>query len=308
MTVPDSYLTYPRRKPGTDTSMFVDRRLEQVESFTWPGGARIAVSVVVNLQHFPLDMGKTPFVPTGGLERFYPDIWNYTMRDYGNRVGIYRLMATFDALGIRPTVFANSDIADRYPVLIEDIDSRGWEIAASGRSMGQLHHSGLSESEERSLIKTSIERLQKASSRPVRGWASPAGHQSPRTLDLLAEAGVDYVTDFVNDELPFPLSTANGPMTALPVGTELSDVRLIVQQHHSTAEYAAEVMAAHAFLRQEAVKSGRLLTLSVTPWIMGQAHRTVGFETMLAKLQADGETSFMDCASVLDGWRARKTD
>jgi peptidoglycan/xylan/chitin deacetylase (PgdA/CDA1 family) len=258
--------------------------------------------VVVHLQHFPLDMQKTPFVPTGGLERVYPDFWHYTMRDYGNRVGIYRLMDALQSLGIKATAAVNSDLATRYPVLVRDIAALGWEVAAAGKSMGHLHHAGLEEEAERRLVNESVETLRKASGQQIRGWASPAGSQSWRTTQLVAEAGLDYITDYINDELPFALSTPSGRLTALPVSLELSDTRLIAQQSHSTAEYVREVLSAHAYLAKEANAAGRLLTLQITPWIMGQAHRIRAFTAMLQQLGSSDATWFATGSEVLDGW------
>ena len=107
----------------------------------------MALWVAVHVAEFPMDMPRTPFVAPGGVDRPYPSYWDYTQRDYGNRVGIYRLMRTLDARGLRATALVNSAVAKRYPALASEIAASQWEVAAAGVDMGRLHHGGLAEAE-----------------------------------------------------------------------------------------------------------------------------------------------------------------
>jgi allantoinase len=249
----------------------------------WPGGARVACLVLPALQWFPLDMPITPAGPPGALEDPYPDYRGYSQRDYGNRVGIFRVMALLDRLGVRATATVNAAVAERYPFLVEESIRRGWEVAAHGLHMGRLHHPGLGRAEEAGLIDQVLGLLRRISGQPVRGWLSPGGAESPHTLDLLAERGVAYVLDWANDELPYPLRTVGRPLFAIPYGHELSDATIIWERRHSATEYAEAVVDQFEVLDREAMQhGGRLLVLPLHPWISGQPHRIGAVEGALA--------------------------
>ena len=252
---------------------------------TWPGEARVALMVVVSLQWFPLDMPALPFRPVGALDEPYPDYRAYSHRDYGNRVGIFRIMAVLDRLGIRATAAVNAAIAERYPALLAEVGSRGWEVAAHGLDMGRLHHAGLDRAEEAAMIDHALTVLRRVTGRPVSGWLSPGGSESLHTLDLLAERDVAYVFDWVNDDLPYPLRTVRGRLHAMPYSHEISDATIIWQCHQSTREFAEAVEDQFAALDREAERSGgRILAVSLHPWIIGQPHRIGALERALGRV------------------------
>jgi hypothetical protein len=156
----------------------------------WPQQARVALWVVPALEWFPLNMAGVPFKPPGAMQTAYPDLRHYTLRDYGNRVGIFRIMKALEKHGIRPTVAVNASVAVRYPSLINECTQRGWEIMANGLDMDHLHHGGLAVDDEKKLIDTTLDILRKASGQAVRGWLSPAKSESAATLDLLGAAAL----------------------------------------------------------------------------------------------------------------------
>jgi allantoinase len=293
---------YPHRGHGYDHDRFVLRYRDAIPRIDWPGGARLALWVVVQAQHFPLDAGGQPVMPVGGLERPYPDIWNYTLRDYGNRIGIFRLMRVLEARGLRPSVTMNAALARRYPALVQEIAQRGWEVVASGQDMGHPHHAGLAEAEERALVQDSLATLRGAFG-AIAGWHSPAHAQSARTLDLLAEAGIAYVADWVNDDMPYALRTAHGPLTAMPLNHEWADWRVLVQQNRSEAEYEAMVLDAFRTLHAEAGRrGGRILCLPVTPWVMGQPYRIRTLARILDTILSHAGVWPATGAEILAAW------
>ena len=148
-----NYLDYPWRRRGLDHDRFLHRNLPQAKPTVWPGKARVALWVAVHVAEFPMDMPRVPFVAPGGVDRPYPSYWDYTQRDYGNRVGIYRLMRVLDQRGLRATALLNGAVATRYPALAAEIAASQWEVAAAGVDMGRLHHGGLPEADERALVK-----------------------------------------------------------------------------------------------------------------------------------------------------------
>ena len=205
-----NYLDYPWRRRGLDHDRFLHRNLPQAKPTVWPGKARVALWVAVHVAEFPMDMPRTPFVAPGGVDRPYPSYWDYTQRDYGNRVGIYRLMRVLDQRGLRATALLNGAVATRYPALAKEIAASQWEVAAAGVDMGRLHHGGLPEAQERALVKQAVGALRGAFASKIRGWHSPAHSESMRTLDLVAESGLDYVADWINDDMPYPVTTSAG--------------------------------------------------------------------------------------------------
>lgn len=284
MGLPDDYLSYPRRRLGMDQDRYCYSPLPQRKPIEWPNGARIALWIIPSLQFFPLDMGAKPFKPPGGLERPYPDYWNYTLRDYGNRVGFHRVFRALDAHGLKASVAINSRLAERHPYLLNEIVRRGWEVVAHGVDMGKLHHGGLTEVEEQALISQSLDSLRQASGQKVLGWLSPGQSESTRTPDLLADQGVRYVCDWACDDMPFALN-ASGPLTAMPYGFEISDAHLLLTARQSAEGYAEQVLAQFEFLYREAGKQGgRIMALPLHPWLIGVPHRIAALEKVLAKI------------------------
>lgn len=304
--LPEAYFEYPWRRRGLDHDRFPHRNLPDAKPVAWPGDARVALWVAVHMGHYPLDMPTKPFVAPGGMERPYPSYWDYTQRDYGNRVGVYRLMRALAERGVRATALMSAALATRYPPLVEDVAAAKWEVAAAGLDMGRLHHGGIEEAAERRQLQQAVATLRSAFGAGVRGWHSPGFSQSKRTLDLIAEAGLDYVTDWANDDMPYAVTTSAGPLTAMPLFFDLSDQRMLHQQHMATGDFTGAVLAAHAALDAEAraTGGGRILTLAVTPWLMGQPHRILAFGALLDALLSPGRVWPATASEILDAWRA----
>jgi peptidoglycan/xylan/chitin deacetylase (PgdA/CDA1 family) len=163
----------------------------------------------------------------------------------------------------------------------------------------------LSEAEERTLVKQAVDTLRGAGLAP-RGWHSPAHSQSMRTLDLVAEAGLDYVTDWVNDDMPYAVTTSAGGLTAMPLAWDLSDQRLLFQQHMATEDFIDQVKRAFATLYAEAATTGggRILTLTITPWLMGQPHRIKALGALLDHILGHAGVWPATGAEIVDAWRA----
>jgi len=307
--LPASYFEYPWRRKGLDHDRFPFRILPRMAPVAWPGKAPgkagVALWVAVHMGHFPMDMPDKPFKAAGGMERPYPSYWDYTQRDYGNRIGIYRLLKALDARGLRATALMSAVLATRYPALMKEIAASKWEVAAAGVDMGKLHHGGLSEASERALVKQSVETLREKFGKSVRGWHSPAHSQSMRTLDLVAEAGLDYVTDWINDDMPYQVVTSGGELTAMPLAWDMSDQRLLFQQHMATEDFIDQVKRAFVTLRAEAEATGggRVLTLTITPWLMGQPHRIRALGELLDHLLAQDGVWPATGAEIVDAWR-----
>jgi len=306
MTLPPDYLRYPHRRRGMDHDRYDWSILFRRPPVEWPGGARVALWVVVALQWFPLDGPATPFRPPGAVDEPYPDYRNYSHRDYGNRVGVFRVMAALDRAGVRATAAVNGAVCARYPTVTAEAVRRGWELAAHGVDMGRLHHAGLGEAEEAALVDEALAAVRAAAGQPARGWLSPAGAESPRTLDLLAARGVEYVMDWVNDDLPYRLRAAAGPLYAMPYAPEIADVTLIWQAHHTPREWAEQVRDRFEALDREAARhGGRILALPLHPWVIGQPHRIAALEQVLDQVLGHPAVWPATGAEILAAFRAQ---
>ena len=253
----------------------------------WPGGKTLALWVNVSLQHFPLDPKGQPVKLPGNMSMPYPDLRHYTLRDYGNRVGIYRLLKALDRHGVQASFAINAVLADRYPELLRDIGSCGSEVLAHSWSMDTPHAGGLAFEEEQALVQRSIARLADATGKQPRGWLSPGKLQSANTPELIKAAGIEYVCDWVNDELPYRFHTQQGDLWSLPLSTELEDRFVLMDNQHSEASWAQQVMdACDLLLAESREQGGRLLTLSLHPWVLGQPHRIRHLEAALQYVMA----------------------
>jgi peptidoglycan/xylan/chitin deacetylase (PgdA/CDA1 family) len=275
-------LDYPNRHYGNDHDRYSWSMLTDRAPITWPQGDGLALFVVVPLQFFPLNPQGKPVKVAGNMTMPYPDLRHYTLRDYGNRVGIHRVLKALDAASVKPTFAVNTRLFEREPLLRDQIVGRGDEIIAHSWSMDTVHAGGLDEADERELVQRSVNGLRELTGQAVRGWLSPGKLNSPNTPDLIAEAGIEYFCDWVNDEVPYRWNVASGELWSMPLATEISDTFTLVDNLHSEGSWADQVCDAADLLHAEAAEQGgRILTLTLTPWLLGQPHRMKHLERVL---------------------------
>jgi len=287
MSLPDGYLDYPRRRYGMDHERYDWSQLSARAPVTWPRGGKLALWVNVALQFFPLDQRGKPFKVPGGMTMPYPDLRHFTLRDYGNRVGIYRVLAALDARGIRPSVAINSQLALRYPALLDQVLARNCELLCHGWNMDTLHYGGMAADAEEAQIVRALDTLRERSGQAVEGWLSPARSESENTPDLLARHGVRWFCDWVNDDMPYRFRTRHGELWAMPLSNELEDQFILVNNGHSEDSYREQVQdAGELLLAETASQGGRILALNIHPWLLGQPHRIAYLERALDHLLA----------------------
>ncbi|RZF66052.1 polysaccharide deacetylase [Sphingomonas populi] len=293
MTLDPSYLEYPLRRHGMDHDFYPWSNLFERPPIAWPSGAGVAVAVVVSLEWFPILPVDAPFRAPGHMVTPYPDYRHYTAREYGTRVGLYRMLDALDRVGARASFATNAAIADRYPSILADLRAAGHEIVAHSTDMNGTIASGLAEADERALIATALDTIERVTGERPTGWMSIARSQSFNTARLLAEAGLRYMADWVNDDLPYGFETGAGPIVSVPVNHELSDRQIITVQQHSAESYAEQMLDAFALLQSESAGfGGRMLPLHVTPYILGLPYRIGAFERLLAELSAQPDAAF----------------
>jgi peptidoglycan/xylan/chitin deacetylase (PgdA/CDA1 family) len=304
-SLPDTYLQYAQRRYGMDHDRYDWSPLPQRKPVAWPGGARIALWVVPALEWFPLDMKGQPFKPPGAMQTSYPDLRHYTLRDYGNRVGIFRVMEALGRHAIPASVAVNAAVAVRYPSLVRACVERGWEIIANGLDMDHLHHGGLAEADERALVEQSLRILREASGGKVRGWLSPAKSESFATPDLLREAGVDYVCDWVNDDMPYAMHTRAGELVAMPHPVDIDDYTVLVQNHHTEDDFRdALIDQFDQLYRESSPDNGRVMAISLHPWVIGQPYRIGALEQALRHIMQQQGVWAATGSQILDAWQA----
>ncbi len=305
MSLPADYTAYPKRRYGYDHDLYDWSNIHTRKPVRWPGDKSVAVWLCVSLEWFPITPEDKPFRAPGHMVTPYPDYRHYTVRDYGNRVGVWRMLDAFRAAGVRASFATNAAVAERYPALIEAVLADGHEIIAHSTDMNATITSDLPEAEERALIGDSLARLEAAAGVKPSGWLSIARSQSWRTPDLLKEHGLAYCCDWVNDELPY--SFANGLMN-LPLNTELSDRMIIATQQHSAEGWAQMMRDACAWLEAEAEeqKSARILPMHLTPYIMGLPYRIGALEELLGELTARDSVWFAKGDEITSNWKGQQ--
>jgi peptidoglycan/xylan/chitin deacetylase (PgdA/CDA1 family) len=253
----------------------------------WPGDARVAFCVLVVLEHMEWSPPPSSFTPplAGGFVPLpFPDYVRLSHREYGHRVGIYRLLDVLDRHGIKATVAMDALTAQGYPYLVRHLLGRGCEIVGHGMSASRAITSHMSEQEEREYIGSSIDALRSATGASPAGWLGPEYGESARTPQLLAEAGIRYVCDWTNDEQPYPMKVPHGELFALPIMLELDDVNALWDRHVPIDRYARMLTEGLDTIYRDSAETGRAMVLNLHPWLIGQPFRAVYLDQALGDM------------------------
>lgn len=305
MSLPPEYTQYPKRGEGYDHDYYTWSNIHTRPPVRWPDDKSVAIFLSVNLEYYPITPSDEPFRAPGHMVTPYPDYRHYTVRDYGNRVAVFRMLDAFAKAGVTASFAINAVVAERYPELIDAVKSDGHEIIAHSTDMNGTIASSMSEEDERVLIADALSRLEAATGHKAKGWHSIARSQSWRTLDILKEHGLSWCADWVNDELPYRFS--NG-MVAVPSSVDLSDRQIVAVQQHSAEAWAQMMRDAFDWLADEAAaqSSARVLPMQLTPYIMGQPFRIAALEDLLADLAGREQSWFASGTAIADAWSAQQ--
>lgn len=255
-------------------SPIVDR-----EPLRLPGGARLAIWVAPNVEYWVPDTGGPAIGHASAGQA--PDIMNHAWREYGSRVGFWRLMEIFDRLGIRASVNLNADVCDHFPQIVRAAVDRGWDFLGHGRTNSQ-RLVGMGEDEERAVIQHTFDRLREATGRPPGGWLGPGLAETHVTPDLLAEVGFRYVCDWCDDDQPHTMRTRSGrPLLTVPYSVETNDFQAFLIFHLTGAEFGQMLRDQFDCLYAEGQHSARVMCVALHPFITGQPHRAVHLERAL---------------------------
>jgi len=264
---------------------------------TWPGNARVALWVSPNIEFFPLNEP----VPFGiGIN---PDVLAWSQRDYGGRIGTFRVMNVLDKHGIRATVALNADVCDEYPEIIEEAMKRDWELMGHGETNSHMID-GLEEAERRRAIIATFDRIEAASGKRPRGWLSPGVRMTWDTPDILIEAGCEYWCDFVNDDQPYLMDIGGQRLVNVPYSAEINDLPAFLRANRTAEEFATMIKRQFDVLHREGVESGRVMCIALHPFLIGVPHRIDALDEALAYI-CDHDGVWKTTASeILDAYLA----
>ena len=238
------------------------------EPIRWPGGARVAFYVGLNVEHFLLDRPSTSL--NEATAALVPDPLNYGWRDYGPRVGIWRLIESLDRHGMRASVLLNSEVPDRYPQIVEASRARDWAWLAHGRNNSTLQ-AHMPADEERAYLTDVVDTIEKATGHRPRGWLGPALTETFRTPELHAELGLSYVLDWTNDDQPYRMNVPG--MLSVPYSVEVNDLGLFMMKGLSGPGLVQVVKDQLDQLYADSAGSGRVMALALHPFVVGQPSR-----------------------------------
>ena len=299
MSMNQDYLTYSKRGHGQDHEFYDWRQAKDRPKLAWDGGVKVAVNLIIPLEFFPLNPSGAPYKHPGAMVTPYPDLRHFTVRDYGNRVGVFRILEALRGAGVKATFAVNGEIAKRYPPLLEMIKNEGHEIAAHGLSTDHIHHEGLSAQQETALIKETLDCFDT----PPAGWMSPARGQSSRTLDLLSAAGLKYCLDWEMDNAPL---TTNTGLSLIPNSYEISDFTLLHTRKQTEESWLMQIQNAVSYLAGEHDRFGaQSLALTLTPYIMGQPFRIWALREMLSVIGANKNANIITAGALDIQFRAQ---
>ncbi len=265
--------------------------------FSWPEGRTLAVYLGMNLECFSFGEGLGAELAPGGPQ---PDVLNYAWRDYGNRVGVWRMIDLFDRVSMPCTVLANSLMYEEAPGVVEAFRARGDEIAGHGRTNAERQGT-LSEDQERNLIREATETLTRHEGIAPKGWLGPWISQSARTPDLLQEAGYDYLLDWCHDDQPVWMSTRSGRILSVPYPQELNDIPQIVARKREGADFSDMVIDAFDVMLAESKQWPLVMGIALHPYLMGHPHRIKHLERALKYIvERSGNTVWLTTAGGIN--------
>ncbi len=271
--------------------------------FSWPDGRRLAVYVAVCIEHFPYNTGGLGLSYSPGLG--HPNTYNWAWREYGNRVGGFRVLDLLSSFEIPPTALVNGACYEHCPQLIAAYRSAGAEFVAHGMTNAQPPN-GLSEQQERELIGAVKRILEEGDGVAPRGWMSPAANPSELTEDILGELGFKYTLDWPVDDQPVWLTTRGGPILAVPYPHDVNDVPAIVLHDLPMRDFAEMAMDAVAEMLEQSERQPLACGITIHSFIVGQPYRLRRFREALRTITSANDRIWFTTAGEIADHFARE--
>ena len=262
-----------------DYSPIIDRPI-----IKWPNGARVALWISPNVEHYEYmpddDAARTPWPRTP-----FPDVQQYSYRDYGNRVGFWRMLETLDKYNIRSCVSLNVAVLEHFPEIRDAMVERNYDYMSHGIYNTRYLYT-YTEEQEREFYRDTIESLKLHTGKQLKGMLGPAISGTERTPDLMAEAGLIYHTDWMHDDQPVPIKVKSGKLISVPYSIELNDSSLLRDNHYEGDYFARICKAQFDQLYKEGAESGQVMCIALHPFLIGQPHRIKYLDEILSHIMS----------------------
>jgi allantoinase len=242
--------------------------------FKWPNGARVALWVIPNIEYFRLDdpMPGTNNERVAPTHAKIPNVRNWALRDYGNRVGVWRFMEMLSRYGIRATVALNSEICTEHPQIMEAAMKLNWEFMGHCETNAVRLNEMDPEREKESIHKT-LTTIAKTTGKKPLGWLGAGLAETWNTLDFLIDEGCLYVADWPADDLPFRMNVGGKSIYSIPYSLHCNDTPQLFDQKQSAEEFGQVMRSQFDVLYREGAESGRVMAVSLHPYVSGAAYR-----------------------------------
>lgn len=301
-------MTGPIHAPGMDQAHYTWSPITSRAPLKWASGKPVSLSVVVLVEHvelYPPEDAVQPPITAGIMPNIFafPNMPLLTVREYGHRVGLFRVLDMLETLNIPATIAIDAMAAARYPYIVEDCANRGAEFVAHGISANRAITSLMPEADEREYIKEALEKIRRSTGASIRGWLSPEQSESTRTPALLDEAGLDYVLDWPNDEQPYYMNTPRR-LVSVPTLYDLDDAFYFVRRKFTPASYRQDLVNAFECLKDDGETSARSMVLVVRPWLVGQPFRIGALEQALSEIMVSGAAWAATTGAVVEAFHA----
>ena len=267
----------------------------------WPGGARLAVWIIPNIEFFPLTQGipGSPYSSHAPV----PSVRAWAQRDYGNRVGIWRIMDVLQKHGVRASPTLNSDICDHHPQIVKAAVELGWEILGHNETNSRWLNQ-MEPQEERPSIARTLAKIAALSGKKPLGWLGAGLAETWNTLDYLADEGVQYIADWVSDDQPFFITLDDGrKLVSIPYSYEINDSPFLYTRNGTIDQFVAAIKRQFDVLYAEGARSGRVMAICLHPYLIGVPHRIGGLDEALGYIAAHDGVWFATGSEIVEAWK-----
>lgn len=278
----------------------------------WPDGKRLALIITINCEYWdllkdsskPYYAGGPPTIPDP-LPGNVADYPNFTWREYGLRVGCWRMFDLFDAAGVPLSVTFNAKTALERGEIIERVKAQNWELVAHNYEQGELLPQYMFDPDgEKAVIHETLKVYEKVVGRKAGGWLSSSLRSTPHTPEVLAEAGLKFLCDYMNDDQPYLIHTAHGPLVNVPYSVEINDFTFFHRRAMSSEDALLMLKSQFNELYAESARTGKMMNIGLHPHVSGHPHRMQFFRDFLSYVKQFGDVWFAKREEVADWYLA----
>lgn len=285
-----------RRPERYEDSLIFERK-----HFSWPKGKTLAVWIIPNVEAWAFD-SPHGLATSPNTRNVVPDVINFAWREYGIRVGLWRIADVLEAAGIRATVALNSSVCEIFPRAVAEMKKKGWEFMGHGITNSQLLSSLSNVEEEKDVIRTALGTIEQGTGERPKGWLGPALAETYDTLDILAAEGVRYVGDWNNDDQPYRMKVKTGEILSIPYCMELNDIGLFARNGYTGRQYMDAIVDQFETLYSESKNLARVMGIPLHPFLVGQPLRIKYFQRAIAHMRRRNRVWFATGAEIAEAY------